>query len=55
MIELYKGGKKSRAFHNLYCLKYGLAGVSHVKIYATGSQSQTQVTTTAEMPIYSEL
>ena len=32
--------KKSRAFvtNNLYFLKYRLAGVSHVKIYATGSQ-----------------
>ena len=31
-IELYKSGEKSRAFvaNNLYFLKYGLAGVSHV-------------------------
>ena len=56
-IELYKSGEKSSAFlaNNLYCLKYGLAGVSHVEIYATGSKSQTHVTATAEMPIYSEL
>ena len=54
-IELYKGGEKSRAFlaNNLYCLKQGLAGVSHVEIYATGSQSQTHVTATAEMPMQS--
>ena len=39
-IELYKGGEKSRAFlaNNLFCLKQGLASVSHVEIYATGSQ-----------------
>ena len=32
--------KKSRAFvaNNLYFLKQGLAGASHVEIYATGSQ-----------------
>ena len=32
--------KKSKAFlgNNLYLLKESLAGASHVKIYATGSQ-----------------
>ena len=54
-IELFKSCEKSRAFlaNNLYCLKQGLAGVSHVEIYATGSQSQTHVTATAEMPMQS--
>ena len=39
-IELFKSCEKSRAFlaNNLYCMKQGLAGVSHVEIYATGSQ-----------------
>ena len=31
----------------------GLAGLSHVEIYATGSQSQTHVTATTEMPMQS--
>ena len=39
-IKLYKSGEKSRPFlaNYLYFLKYGLAGVSHVEIYATGFQ-----------------
>ena len=39
-IKLYKSGEKSRAFlaNYLYFLKYGLAGVSYVEIYATGLQ-----------------
>ena len=39
-IELFKSCENSRAFlaNNLYCLKQGLTGVSHVEIYATGSQ-----------------
>ena len=57
-IELYKSGEKSRAFvaNNLYfSLKYGLAGVSRLRFMQLAPRSQTQVTATAEMAIYSEL
>ena len=56
-IELYKSGEKSRAFlaNNLHFLHRDYLVRPTLRFMQLAPKSQSQVTATAEMPIYSEL